>query len=69
MTYLKKLETVLAVMAFIGFFLLLGAAGTSDYMAEIGEYQPFKDLVLSIIPGLALLLPGGIYAVIKDRYL
>ncbi len=56
-------------MAFIGFLLMLGAVGTSDYLTEIGEYQPFSDLVKSVIPGLVLIMPGGIYAVIKDRYM
>ncbi len=69
MNFLKIIETLLGILAFIGFILMLGAIGTSDYMVEIGEYQPFEDLIRSLIPGLVMFLPGGIYAVIKDRYM
>jgi len=68
MNCLKILETVLGILAFIGFILMLGAVGTSDYLTEIGQYQPFEDLVKSMIPGMVMFFPGGIYVVVKDRY-
>ena len=63
MTYstLKKIETVLIVMGFIGFLIVLGAIGTDDYYTEIGQYYPLINVIKTAIPGILLMVPGIIF--------
>lgn len=45
-------------MGFMGFFLIVGTAGTSDFMDEIGAYYPVTEMLPQMLIGLAMMLVG-----------
>lgn len=55
MRYLKKL---INLMAIVGFVVVFGTAGHSDYMIAVGEYYPFNELFKTLLIGVALMLPS-----------
>lgn len=55
MRYLKK---VIKLMGIVGFMVILGAVGHSDYQNAIGEYVSFNELFLTIFTGIALMTPA-----------
>lgn len=61
------MKKVFCVMAFIGFFVLLGAVGTCDYMAETYQDYPLRYTVYQLLIGFALMLPAYILH-IKENY-
>lgn len=54
----KVLSTVSGLMMFIGFFLMVGVAGRSDYATEVGEYLPWYDGWQFLLIGLLLMVLG-----------
>lgn len=63
----KKIKTVSVALAFIGFFIILGAAGKSDYMDEIGQYYPFSNTLKVGLVGLLLMAPAFVVGMISER--
>lgn len=64
MRYLKKL---IKLMGVVGFMVILGAVGHSDYQNAIGEYVSFNELFLTILTGVALLMPSITMLICGDR--
>lgn len=72
MNYLKKVKKsavikvirrTAVILAGFGFFLILGAVGHSDYMAEIGQDYPLHKTFIKMLIGCVMLLPAWfIYA-------
>lgn len=58
MNYSKIIRTVAGLTAFAGFFLMVGTAGTSDYMDEIGAYYPFTEMLPQMLICLAMMIPA-----------
>ena len=52
MNYSKILNWIFGIMAFIGFILIIGAVGASDYAVEMHIYEPItahmKEIYLKI---------------------
>ena len=67
MNYLKAIRTIFVILAFIGFFLALGAIGASDFADEIGEYIELKDFLPQLLIGTVLMLPCGLLEWWLDR--
>jgi uncharacterized membrane protein YdbT with pleckstrin-like domain len=66
---LKAVEIITGIMAFVGFFLLVGAVGTSDYMDEIGQYCSFAQLVPQMVIGILMMFPfAGVEKYIDEHY-
>ena len=68
MNYLKIVRTIAGILAFIGFILMLGAIGKSDFADEIGEYIELKDFLPQMVVGLLLMLPCGALEWFLDNY-
>lgn len=66
MNYSKVIRNIAGIMAVIGFFLMLGAVGTSDYMDEIGVYYPIYKILPQMLIGVTLMLPS--YFIFKSDY-
>lgn len=58
MNFSKVIRTATGIMGFIGFFLIVGTAGTSDYMIEIGSYYPISEMLPQMLISLAMMLPS-----------
>ena len=54
-------------MAFIGFILIIGAVGASDYAVEMGIYEPITAHMKEIVIGIVMMTPGIIYLKIVER--
>lgn len=59
MNFLKAIRTTFGILAFIGFFLALGAIGASDLADEMGECLEIKDFLPQLLIGTLLMLPCG----------
>jgi hypothetical protein len=68
MTCLKRIEKVCAVLAFVGFMILVGVAGHGDYMDEIREYYPAGAMLKDCIPGILLMMPSLILELVEERW-
>lgn len=64
MNYSKILNWIFGIMAFIGVFLIIGA---SDYVVEMGIYEPLTAHLKEYIIGAILMIPGIIYLKITER--
>ena len=60
MNFLKAIRTTFGILAFIGFFLALGAIGASDLADEMGEYMELKDILPQLLTGTLMMLPCGL---------
>ena len=58
MNYLKN--KIFGIMFVIGFIIILGSAGKSDYMDEIGEYYSFGEMLKYCGMGLVLMIPYSV---------
>lgn len=67
MNYSKILNWIFGIMAFIGFILIIGAVGASDYAVEMGIYEPITAHMKEIVIGIVLMIPGIIYLEIVER--
>ncbi len=69
MNYLKKTaEVVATIMIFVGFFLLVGTAGASDYADEIGEVFSYSKYIPYIVSGFVLIFSGlGIVKYLESK--
>jgi uncharacterized membrane protein len=65
MNCLKIAENIMGIIAFFGFFLLVGAVGTRDYMDEIGQYYETTYLVPQMVIGILMMLP----LVVIEKYI
>ena len=54
-------------MAFIGFILIIGAIGASDYAVEMHIYEPIIAHMKEIVIGVILIILGIIYLKIIER--
>lgn len=57
MNYSKIIKTVTGIMAFIGFFLLMGIAGTCDYLDATHQGWSIFPMMVKSIFALLLMLP------------
>ena len=55
---------IAGALVLIGFLIMAGGAGTSDYFCEIGEYYPISETIKTCVAGLLLMLPGAY--ILKD---
>ena len=67
MNYSKILNWIFGIMAFIGFILIIGAVGASDYAVEMGIYEPITAHMKEIVIGIVMMTPGIIYLEIVER--
>ena len=68
MNYLKAIRTITGTLAFIGFILMMGAVGKSDFADEIGEYIELKDFIPQMVVGLLLMIPCGLLESFLDKF-
>lgn len=66
MNYLKILNWIFGIMAFIGFFLIIGAVGASDFAIEMHIYEPITAHMKEMVIGVILIIPGIIYLKIVE---
>ena len=55
-------------LAVIGVFIIIGTAGTSDYMSEIQQYYSLQDMLHQVLIGVILVGPTIIVHYIDDNY-
>ena len=65
MSYSKRTRTVAAIIGIAGFFLMMGGAGKSDLMTELGIYYPLWKTALQMGIGVAMM---GISAIVFKDY-
>lgn len=53
-------------MVFIGFFLIIGAVGASDFAVEMHIYEPITAHMKEMVIGVILIIPGIIYLKIVE---
>lgn len=58
------IKLIAVVLAFIGFFLILGGAGKADCADAVGEHMEMKDFVPQMMIGLLMMTPS--WFVFKD---
>ena len=68
MNYLKAIRTITGTLVFIGFILMMGAVGKSDFADEIGEYIELKDFIPQMVVGLLLMIPCGLLESFLDKF-
>ncbi len=51
-------EYIISAMAIVGFIIILGAVGTSDYMVECGVDYPLAKTTQTMLVGLLLMMPA-----------
>lgn len=61
MNYLNILKWIFGIMAAVGFLLIIGAVGASDYAVEMGIYEPVTAHMKEVAIGAVLMIPGIIY--------
>lgn len=66
MNYLKILNWIFGIMVFIGFFLIIGAVGASDFAVEMHIYEPITAHMKEMVIGVILIIPGIIYLKIVE---
>lgn len=57
MNYSKIVRTITGIMAFMGFFLLMGVAGTCDYLDAIHQGWSIAPMILKTLIAFVLMLP------------
>lgn len=57
MNYSKIIKTITGIMAFIGFFLLMGIAGTCDYLDATHQGWSIAPMVFKTMIAFGLMLP------------
>ncbi len=68
MNCLKKVFSVIAaLMILVGFFLLIGTAGSSDYADEVGIMWNFSEYIPYVVTGLVLMFLGAGITNILER--
>lgn len=51
------MKKIYNAMAIIGLIIAFGAVGNSDYMTEVGAYEPLSSLMLKVFIGFVFMLP------------
>jgi hypothetical protein len=67
MNYSKILNWIFGITAFIGFILIIGAVGASDYAVEMHIYEAITAHMKEMVIGVILMMPGIIYLEIIER--
>ena len=67
MNYSKILNWIFGIMVFIGFILIIGAVGASDYAVEMHIYEPITAHRKEMVIGVILMMPEIIYLKIIER--
>ena len=67
MNYSKILNWIFGITAFIGFILIIGAVGASDYAVEMHIYEPLTAHLKEYIIGAILIIPGIIITERSDE--
>ena len=57
MNYSKIVRTVTGIMAFVGFFMLMGIAGTCDYLDAIHQGWMIAPVLFKSMIAFILILP------------
>ena len=65
---MKIARIIAGFVLLFGVVLIVGAVGTSDYMAEIGQYYPLIETLKTMGVGILLMLPYWIIRAIDDNY-
>lgn len=65
---MKVARVIAGFVLLFGIVLIVGAAGTSDYMDEIGQYYPLTETLKTIGIGILLMLPYWIIRAIDDTF-
>lgn len=55
---LKIFNIVLTVLAVVGFFIIMGAVGTMDFMVEQKIYYPMSNTIKTAVVGTIMMLPA-----------
>lgn len=55
MNYSKVKSTLAGVIGFVGFFLMIGGAGKSDLMTELGIYYPLWKTAVQMGIGVVMM--------------
>ena len=56
------------IAGFIGFFMIVGIAGSSDYADEVGEVFRFSDYTKEFIIAFLLMIPCPIFENYLDKH-
>ena len=59
----KVLNLAVTISAWVGVFIIIGAVGHVDYMAEIGQEYPIIKTVFTTLLGFVLCVPAIIRSV------
>ena len=57
---LKIFNYFITMLAIVGVFVIIGSAGTLDYMVSIGKEYPLWKTVLTALAGVIMILPAVI---------
>lgn len=69
MNFLKLCKFIAGLIALVGFFLMVCAVGTSDYMDVVGECYPFTKMLPTAVIGLVLMVSGVLgYKYLNDGW-
>lgn len=55
---LKIFNIVLTVLAVVGFFIIMGAVGTMDFMVEQKVDYPMVNTIKTVVIGMIMMLPA-----------
>ena len=56
----RVIDLIFGVLAAIGFFIIVGAAGTVDYHVEMHESYSMISTIKMLIIGLLLIVPASV---------
>lgn len=65
---MKVARVIAGFVLLFGIVLIVGAVGTSDYMAEIGQYYPLTETLKTMGVGLILMVPYWIIRALDETF-
>ena len=65
---MKVARVIAGFVLLFGIVLIVGAVGTSDYMAEIGQYYPLVETLKTMGVGLILMVPYWIIRALDETF-
>ena len=65
---MKAARIIAGFVLLFGIVLIVGAVGTSDYMAEIGQYYPLVETLKTMGVGLILMVPYWIIRALDETF-
>ena len=66
MPCLKIVRFFVKLFGFIGFMMIIGAVGESDYQETMGNFYPFISTVKTLIIGFIMMIPS-VTLILKGR--